>query len=191
MHQRVETVSDLFLTYVSVDITMKRHPGFAVINLVVPLIFFGLMNIFVFILPTESGERLSYCVTVLLAIAVFLTIVEQNLPPTSDPISSLSYYVLANLGMSCFICFVVIIGLVFYYKDQNQMPVPTNVSYIARACCRRRKTKLEVEEENTEENEDFNITWQTISRYLDTIMIYFCILFVVLSNVLLFAISMS
>uniref|UniRef100_K1QL92 Neuronal acetylcholine receptor subunit alpha-6 n=1 Tax=Magallana gigas TaxID=29159 RepID=K1QL92_MAGGI len=111
VHQRVETVSDLFLTYVSVDITMKRHPGFAVINVVLPLIFFGLMNIFVFILPTESGERLSYCVTVLLAIAVFLTIVEQNLPPTSDPISILSYYVLANLGMSCFICFVVIIGL--------------------------------------------------------------------------------
>lgn len=77
VHQRVETVSDLFLTYVSVDIMMKRHPGFAVINVVLPLIFFGLMNIFVFILPIESGERLSYSVTVLLAIAVFLTIVEQ------------------------------------------------------------------------------------------------------------------
>lgn len=191
VQQRVETVSDLFLTYVSVDITMKRHPGFAVINVVLPLIFFGLMNIFVFILPIESGERLSYCVTVLLAIAVFLTIVEQNLPQTSDPISILSYYVLANLGMSCFICFVVIIGLVCYNKDQNQMPVPKNFSHIARACCRRRKTKLEVEEENTEENEDFNITWRTIAGYLDTFMIYFCILFVVLSNVLLFAISMS
>lgn len=192
VHQRVNTVSDIFLTYVSVDITMKRHPGFAVINVVVPLIFFGLMNIFVFILPIESGERLSYCVTVLLAIAVFLTIVEQNLPPTSDPISILSYYVLVNLGMSCFICFVVIIGLVFHYKDQNQMPVPKHFSQIAKACCRRRrKTKLEAEEENTEENEDFNITWQTISGYLDTFMIYFCILFVVLSNVLLFAISMS
>lgn len=93
--------------------------------------------------------------------------------------------------MSCFICFVVIIGLVFNYKDQNQMPVPKNFSHIARACCRRRKTKLEVEEENTEENENFNITWLTITGYLDTFMIYFCILFVVLSNVLLFAISMS
>lgn len=192
VHQRVNTVSDIFLTYVSVDITMKRHPGFAVINVVAPLIFFGLMNIFVFILPIESGERLSYCVTVLLAIAVFLTIVEQNLPPTSDPISILSYYVLVNLGMSCFICFVVIIGLAFHYKDQNQKPVPKHFSLIAKACCRRRrKTKLEAEEENIEENEDFNITWQTISGYLDTFMIYFCILFVVLSNVLLFAISMS
>lgn len=119
VYQRVEIVLDLFLMYVSVDIMMKRYLGFVVINFVVFLIFFGLMNIFVFILFIESGERFFYCVIVLLVIVVFLIIVEQNLFLILDFILILFYYVFVNLGMSCFICFVVIIGLVFNYKDQN------------------------------------------------------------------------
>lgn len=188
VEQRAYTVSDLFLTYVSVDFTMKRHPGFAIINVIAPMILLLLLNMFVFILPIDSGERLSFAVTLLLAIAVFLTIVEDNLPPTSDPISLLSYFVLADLGISSFICFVVVVGLAIYSKDQS--PVPNWLSQTAKAFCyRKRITKMisknDLDEEN-EDGEDFLVTWKMVSSCIDTFMIIFCMLFVIFSNVLFF-----
>jgi hypothetical protein len=50
-----------------------------------------ILNIFVFLLPADSGERVGYAITVLLAIAVFLTISSDSLPATSNPRISNSF----------------------------------------------------------------------------------------------------
>ncbi|WAQ96352.1 ACHA3-like protein, partial [Mya arenaria] len=75
-------------------ITMKRKPLFIIVTVVFPILACALLNICVFILPVESGERAGYSVTIFLALAVFLTIISTTLPANSEKIAIFSVYLI-------------------------------------------------------------------------------------------------
>jgi hypothetical protein len=58
---------------INFEFHFKRRPMFLVISIILPVMFISLLNIFVFILPQESGERVGFAITSLLSIVVFLT----------------------------------------------------------------------------------------------------------------------
>jgi hypothetical protein len=64
---------------------LKGNSGYYLLNLILPIWVLGILNLFVFLLPPESGERVAYSITVLLSIVVFLTITSNSLPGTSEP----------------------------------------------------------------------------------------------------------
>ena len=67
-------------------IVMDRQSMYYVHNIIIPAVLITLMSLLVFYLPAESGEKLSLGVTVLLSICVFLIIVMDRMPPTSDTV---------------------------------------------------------------------------------------------------------
>ena len=104
----------------------------------------GVLNLLVFLLPAQSGERMGYSITLLLAIAVFLTIAADNLPKTSFPtISILCMKLLIDMLISGLVILFTIVGLRFYHTDENT-PVPRCLAAITRVllckrCCKRWK----------------------------------------------------
>ncbi|XP_045177274.2 acetylcholine receptor subunit beta-type unc-29-like [Mercenaria mercenaria] len=103
-------------------IHIARKPLFVLVNVVVPIIAMTFLNAVIFVIPADSGERISYSITVLLAIAVFLTLVGENLPKTSNPMPVFSFYLLAVLMISMVITFANIFSLRLYHHD-NTGPV--------------------------------------------------------------------
>lgn len=99
---------------------LERKPRFVLINVLSPMIFMSFMSTLIFLIPSDSGERISFSITVLLAIAVFLTLVGDNLPKTSNPMSVLSYYLLSVLVVSVCITLVNILSLRLFYKDDKE-----------------------------------------------------------------------
>ncbi|XP_052079759.1 acetylcholine receptor subunit alpha-like isoform X3 [Mytilus californianus] len=69
-----------------------RRPGFMVMNIILPVIGVAILTSFVFKVAVDSGEKIGYCLTVMLAYAVYLTLVADNMPTTSVNISILSLY---------------------------------------------------------------------------------------------------
>ena len=104
-------------------ITMERIPTIFIVNVILPIIFLGGLNIMVFVLPSESGERVSYSITVLLSIALFMTLIGDSMPKTSKPMSLMAYFMLTNLALSTLMCVSVILIL----KVVHPMPL---LSYI-------------------------------------------------------------
>lgn len=96
---------------------LRRRSRYLLTNLILPIVFMALINLLVFILPAESGERVSFSVTVLLALAVYMTIVGENLPKTSEPMSVLSFYLLTIMLMSVCITVTTVINLQIYHRD--------------------------------------------------------------------------
>ena len=83
----------------------------------------SLINLFTFLIPVESGERISYSITCLLAIAVFLTLVSDNLPKSSQPMSVMCYYLMSILIISVLICLAIILNLnVYFTEDDTHAP---------------------------------------------------------------------
>ncbi|XP_045177362.2 neuronal acetylcholine receptor subunit alpha-2-like [Mercenaria mercenaria] len=140
-------------TYI-VKLELRRRPTFVIVNVILPILFMGLLNVLVFFLPASSGERVSFAMTVLLALAVFLTLVGDNMPKTSQPMSTICYFLLTNLVLSSLIMVVTIFNLNLYHRDDN-LVVPEWLANVVRLLkCKRlpRRTKVE----NLKKAEDEN-----------------------------------
>ena len=114
------SVDNNFLRF---EFDLKRKPLFLVVNVLLPIVFMACINVLTFLLPAESGERISYAITCLLAIAVFLTLVSDNLPKTSQPMSIMCYYLMIILIVGTIICLATILNLKVFFADEK-IPVP-------------------------------------------------------------------
>ncbi|XP_011157845.2 LOW QUALITY PROTEIN: neuronal acetylcholine receptor subunit alpha-7 [Solenopsis invicta] len=79
-----------------VDITfvviIRRRTLYYFFNLIVPCVLIASMAVLGFTLPPDSGEKLSLGVTILLSLTVFLNMVAETMPATSDAVPLLGTY---------------------------------------------------------------------------------------------------
>ncbi|KAH3869436.1 hypothetical protein DPMN_032603 [Dreissena polymorpha] len=129
---------------VSFSFKLRRRPAYVFVNVVLPIMFLSVLNLLVFLLVPESGERVAYCITVLLSIAVIMTIVSAMLPRTSKPVPIVSYKLIVDMVISAAITVVVIFNLRTYSRDP-EIPVPKWLIGIYRlwTCADYRKRKKE------------------------------------------------
>ena len=71
---------------------LKRKPRFYMINVVAPCILMSILALLVFYLPPDSGEKVSLGITVLLSFSVFLLLIAENVPKTSDFVPLIGKY---------------------------------------------------------------------------------------------------
>ncbi|XP_052776614.1 neuronal acetylcholine receptor subunit alpha-7-like [Mya arenaria] len=112
------------------SLTLRRNPVYFILNVFLPIVLLSFMNICVFILPVQSGEKASFVITVFLALAVFLTIVSGNLPENSDNVSMLNVYVFISTLLSVLIAIVTIVQIRLYHRDP-ELPVPNCLQSMA------------------------------------------------------------
>ena len=95
-----------------------------------PIFLMAIMNCTTFLLPTSSGERVGYAVSVMLAFGVFLTLMGEKLPKKSVPMSLMSWYLLALLIICACTCAMAIINTTLYHRENTQ-PVPNWIAFCA------------------------------------------------------------
>lgn len=76
---------------------LRRKPLYYVMNLILPLVLLGFISLFVFVIPTDAGEKMSLAMTVFLSFAVFLSIISMQLPTNSDKTSLLGVYLVFQM----------------------------------------------------------------------------------------------
>ncbi|KAG9331206.1 hypothetical protein JZ751_019749 [Albula glossodonta] len=67
-------------------VVMRRRTLFYVLNLLLPCLLISVMALLVFLLPADSGEKISLGITVLLSLTVFMLLVAEIMPATSDTV---------------------------------------------------------------------------------------------------------
>ena len=82
-----------YYSQVNFNLTFQRRNTFHLLSTILPMFFLVSMTCFVFKIPVDAGEKLGYCLTVLLAFAVYLTLISDNIPTTSTNTSYLSTYI--------------------------------------------------------------------------------------------------
>ncbi|KAM6899195.1 5-hydroxytryptamine receptor 3A-like [Lycodopsis pacificus] len=80
-------------------ITMKRRSALYVANFLVPILFFLCLDLTSFLISDTGGEKLSFKVTVLLAVTVMQLILNEILPSSSDKIPLISIYCIGIFGL--------------------------------------------------------------------------------------------
>eukprot|EP00111_Clytia_hemisphaerica_P016044 TCONS_00047480-protein len=101
---------------VTVKIVLERRPLFYVLNLLLPMILIGVLTLLAFYLPAQSGERVSFAVTLLLAMTVFMLIVADMVPASSETIPLLGIFftaVMVEMVLMVFsMCYVLKLHLI-------------------------------------------------------------------------------
>ncbi|XP_010722007.1 5-hydroxytryptamine receptor 3A isoform X2 [Meleagris gallopavo] len=111
-------------------VVIRRRPLFYTINLLLPSIFLMVMDIVGFYLPPNSGERVSFKITLLLGYSVFLIIVSDTLPATAvgTPLIGIYFVVCMALLVISLTETIFIVRLV--HKQDLQPHVPSWVKHL-------------------------------------------------------------
>ena len=115
-----ERVGDGPFEYIYFKLYLERRSSFFIINLFIPVVLLVFLNCMVFLLSPDSGERVGYAITCLLAITVYLSFVSGTIPKTSKPISVLSFVLMVLLILSTVICFLTIVSLRFHFRSEKK-----------------------------------------------------------------------
>uniref|UniRef100_A0A3P8WE65 5-hydroxytryptamine receptor 3A n=1 Tax=Cynoglossus semilaevis TaxID=244447 RepID=A0A3P8WE65_CYNSE len=122
--------NDDYYAEMKFHVVIRRRPLFYTVNLLLPSIFLMVMDVVGFYLPPDSGERVSFKITLLLGYSVFLIIVSDTLPATAigTPLIGVYFVVCMALLVISLTETVLIVRLV--HKQDLQPPVPHWVKYL-------------------------------------------------------------
>ncbi|XP_071083695.1 uncharacterized protein [Haliotis cracherodii] len=110
--------------WIEVTMVLQRRTMFYILNNILPVVFLSFLNTFVFLLPEESGEMMSLCVSILLSYAMFLTLINSYLPANSDHLCFFSVYVTLLVLISTLTCLATIFMLILHTHLQRGMASP-------------------------------------------------------------------
>ena len=77
---------DEYYPIVGYMIKIQRKPLYYLYNLILPCVLLTFCGVLVFMLPPDSGEKVSMSMTMLLSSSVFLLMIAESMPVQSDTI---------------------------------------------------------------------------------------------------------
>ncbi|XP_041842897.1 CHRNA7-FAM7A fusion protein-like isoform X1 [Melanotaenia boesemani] len=105
-------------------VTLRRRTLFYALNLLIPCVLLSSMTLLVFLLPANSGEKISLGITVLLSLTVFMLMVAEIMPATSDSVPLIGQYFASTMvivGMSV-VATVIVLQFHHHSPDNGHMP---------------------------------------------------------------------
>ncbi|CAJ1080033.1 -hydroxytryptamine receptor 3A-like [Xyrichtys novacula] len=109
-----DSVSQDFIVY---TITMKRRSILYIVNFLLPVLFFLCLDLASFMVSDSGGEKLSFQVTVLLAVTVLQLILNEILPASSNKIPLIAVYCIGVFALMLLSLLETILVMYLMEKD--------------------------------------------------------------------------
>ena len=109
---------------ITFTLTMRRKTLFYTVNLIIPCVLISFLSVCVFYLPADAGEKMTMCISILLALVVFLLLVSKILPPTSITIPLIAKYLLFTFIMNIFTILITVIIINWNFRTPRTHRMP-------------------------------------------------------------------
>ncbi|RWS29290.1 acetylcholine receptor subunit alpha-like protein [Leptotrombidium deliense] len=104
---------------ITFNISMRRKTLFYTVNLIIPCMGISFLTVLVFYLPSDSGEKVSLSVSVLLALTVFFLLLAEIIPPTSLVVPLLGKYLLFTMILVALSIMVTVLVLNVHFRSSS------------------------------------------------------------------------
>ncbi|CAF0871202.1 unnamed protein product, partial [Brachionus calyciflorus] len=113
-----------FYPEITFNIYLSRKTLFYTCNLIIPCVSLTFLTVLTFYLPSESGEKISLCISILLSLTVFILLPNELIPPTSLVVPLIGKYlifiiIIVTLSITCTI---VVLNIHFRSPNTHEMP---------------------------------------------------------------------
>nr|XP_020516958.1 neuronal acetylcholine receptor subunit alpha-7-like [Labrus bergylta] len=105
-------------------VTLRRRTLFYALNLLIPCVLLSSMTLLSFLLPANSGEKISLGITVLLSLTVFMLMVAEIMPATSDSVPLIGQYFASTMVIVAMSVVATVIVLQFHHHSPNNGNMP-------------------------------------------------------------------
>lgn len=110
---------------ITFNITLRRKTLFYTINLLLPCVFINMLTVLVFYLPSDSGEKISLCISILLSLSVFQLLLMEMIPATSLTIPLMGRYILFTMIMVSVSVFISVVTLNVNFRGSTTHVMPS------------------------------------------------------------------
>ncbi|CAN9506577.1 unnamed protein product [Ophioblennius macclurei] len=109
---------------VTFTLVMRRRTLYYGLNLLVPCVLISTLALLVFLLPADSGEKISLGITVLLSLTVFMLLVAEIMPATSDSVPLIAQYFATTMVIVGLSVIATVLVLQYHHHDPNGSKMP-------------------------------------------------------------------
>ncbi|XP_031416106.1 neuronal acetylcholine receptor subunit alpha-7 [Clupea harengus] len=120
---------------VTFTVTMRRRTLYYGLNLLIPCVLISGLALLVFLLPADSGEKISLGITVLLSLTVFMLLVAEIMPATSDSVPLIAQYFASTMMIVGLSVVVTVLVLQFHHHDPQAGKMPKWVRVVLLNWC--------------------------------------------------------
>uniref|UniRef100_A0A0N5AS18 Acetylcholine receptor subunit alpha-type unc-63 n=1 Tax=Syphacia muris TaxID=451379 RepID=A0A0N5AS18_9BILA len=109
------------LTY---EIHLRRKTLFYTVFLICPIVGISFLTALVFYLPSDGGEKISLCISILISLTVFFLLLVEIIPSTSLVIPLIGKYLLFTMVLVTLSVIVTVITLNVHFRSPSTHKMP-------------------------------------------------------------------
>ncbi|XP_046842942.1 neuronal acetylcholine receptor subunit alpha-10-like [Xenia sp. Carnegie-2017] len=151
---------------VTLNIHIRRRALFYLFNLVIPCAVIAILAALAFCLPSNNGERISLVVTVLLSLTVYMLIVSENMPPTSEVVPLIGKFYISTMVLIALTLAAVCVTLNCYEREKRMSSWLKKllIDILAKVLCFEQKIVKKINPAGFYVNHSFNVCNMTLEK---------------------------
>ena len=130
--ERVSDFGQVDYSLVRFTLILKRNHLYYLIKIILPFTMVSCVTLFTFLLPPQTGEKLTLNVTILLSLVIYLQLLSEYIPKSDDETPLLTLFCNANFFLVFLSCIMTVFVLYLYHRPStsNIARVPLRVKIV-------------------------------------------------------------
>jgi hypothetical protein len=109
---------------ITFNITLRRKTLFYTVNLIIPCICISFLTVLTFYLPSDSGEKICLCVSILQSLTVLFLLLNELIPPTSLVVPLIGKYLLFTMILVTLSITITVVVLNVHFRSTATHSMP-------------------------------------------------------------------